>query len=104
MKNSFAGLVPDLPASSSLGLPVSATAALTPAVLTRTGASSSSLPPFPLSESDGSLPAVGGLDLLPGAGGVHSPSRGPVTSSINYVSGRNGQISPFSSPAAVLDS
>lgn len=60
MKNSCPTLVPDLPAPTSLGLPVSAL--------------SSSLAPFPFSGSNGALPSVGGLDLSLGAAGVRYPA------------------------------
>jgi hypothetical protein len=82
MKNNFAALVPNLPVPSLLGLPVSATA-----VLTLTVTLSLSLAPFPISGSDGALPAVGGLDLSLGAAGVCYPaSCGPVKGSTNCVS------------------
>lgn len=53
IRNSFTALVPDLPAPSSLGLPVSAMAVLTPNTLTPAVASLSSSAPFPLPGSDG---------------------------------------------------
>lgn len=97
---SFAVLVvPDRPVPISLGLPVSATAVLISSTLTPAAASSSSLEPFPLSGSDGALPAMGGLDLSPGAAGVCYPAtHRPVKGSTNCVRGRNGWISPSPSP------
>ena len=73
LRNSFVALVPDLPAPSSLGLLLSAKVVLTPTTLPPAAASSSSSDSF-LSGSEGALPAVGGLDLSPGAEGVCYPA------------------------------
>ena len=82
---------------------MSAITVLTPTMLTPAASSSSSSAPFPLSGSDGALPAVGGLDLaLRAVGLLYLASRGPVKGSMNCVMGRNGQISQFPSPAIVL--